>query len=314
MGQKINPNLFQLIRNNKWKSKYLEKKCTESSIYSKKDKEIRNFIFRFFKIYRINIHNCHLYYLKNSLHVSLCYHSNSNNYCLKAKTQRKKTKYIPTHCFLQTKMLKVVRDVKLKNCFKTRNFLSQRCSMNSHFSTKFLLRKLSVNLSNYLGNNCKIFLVLKDLKFTGKQITLNWKARKLITKNVGSLRKYYKSKFFKIGINVMFHCVVNKNSSQLLAWFIAIQLKTSKRHNFFIRFVKSVLKLFKSSSFSKFKGIKIEIKGRLNGKPRARNKTVSIGNSVSVSTINSIIDYSEKTAFTSNGTMGVKVWIQEILF
>jgi len=61
---------------------------------------------------------------------------------------------------------------------------------------------------------------------------------------------------------------------------------------------------------SKVQGIKILIAGRLNNAARSRNKIIKIGK-ISLLEINSKIDYSETTAFTSNGTFGVKVWICE---
>jgi len=78
MGQKVNPNIFQIKNTNNWKSKYFEKKIIEYSIYSKKDQEIRNFINTFFKNQKIKItiHNCKLYYLEKSLHIFVSYHQN----------------------------------------------------------------------------------------------------------------------------------------------------------------------------------------------------------------------------------------------
>jgi hypothetical protein len=40
MGQKTNPNIFQINKKNNWKLKYFEKKITENSIYLKKNLEI----------------------------------------------------------------------------------------------------------------------------------------------------------------------------------------------------------------------------------------------------------------------------------
>ena len=66
-----------------------------------------------------------------------------------------------------------------------------------------------------------------------------------------------------------------------------------------------------NKEFSKCKGIKIKIKGRFNGAPRARDKYILIGNGVPALTIDSKIDYAEDVSFTANGTFGVKVWINE---
>ena len=69
--------------------------------------------------------------------------------------------------------------------------------------------------------------------------------------------------------------------------------------------------LFFNKTFSKCKGIKIKVKGRFNGAPRAKDKLINIKNGVPTLTINSKIDYAETTSFSPNGTFGVKVWIDE---
>ena len=133
----------------------------------------------------------------------------------------------------------------------------------------------------------------------------------LIKKKLIRLKKYQKNDFFKEGVNLIFASIINKNSSQLLANYISANLKKLKRHNFFLRFLKSVLNMFITKKFSRVKGIKIKIKGRINGAPRAKRKIFKIGKRMPVLTINSPISYAENTAFTSNGTLGVKVWINE---
>ena len=277
MGQKINPNLLQLTKNNNWKSKYFEKISSECSIYSQRDKEIRNFVVRFFKISQLILHNCRLYFFNKSLHIFISYHSNLNSFSHKIKKN-------------------ALDRFKLK-CYNLKK--------------QIFFQKLFESLTSFTKKKINFFLVLKELKFNIKQIILNAKIKTLIKKNIASLRKYQTSKFFKQGINILFNCASNRKSSNLLAKFIAVQLKNLKRHNFFIRFIQNTLKSFKNNQFFKFKGIKIEIKGRLNRRPRARNKIIKISNSVSVLTIDSIIDYSEEIAFTLNGTIGIKVWIHE---
>jgi small subunit ribosomal protein S3 len=64
------------------------------------------------------------------------------------------------------------------------------------------------------------------------------------------------------------------------------------------------------SSLSNVDGIKILIKGRLNGVPRAKKKLILVGN-VTTQKIEKNLDYSETTSYTTNGTFGVKVWISE---
>lgn len=58
------------------------------------------------------------------------------------------------------------------------------------------------------------------------------------------------------------------------------------------------------------KGAKIRMGGRLNGAEIARNETLSKG-TIPLQTLRANIDYAEGTAFTTYGTIGVKVWINK---
>ena len=259
-----------------WKSKYIEKKANEFSVYSKQDLEIKNFIVKFFENYKMIINNCKFYYLNRSIHIFISYNQNWDT--LNIKTPKK-------------------------------NLISWK-------------KNLFLSLTHFTHKKYKLFIVLERLNINAKLIIINKKINKLCKKNLINLRKYNSPNslkkqinFFKKGINILFNCITNNKCAKLLGHFIITQLKILdkfKRHNFFLNFIKNALKLFKNNNYSKFKGIKIKIKGRLNGRPRSANKTIIIANSVSVVTIDSIIDYSNQTAFTSNGTLGVKIWIHEI--
>jgi ribosomal protein S3 len=176
--------------------------------------------------------------------------------------------------------------------------------------TKSFLSKFFESLHLFLNKNINIFLTIQQLNKNLKQ-TFNIKKIKLLKKKLINLKKYEQNSFFKDGINIMFICTTQKNSANLLAQFIANQLQKIKRHNFLLKFVKATLLLFTSNTLSNIQGMKIKIKGRFNGAPRAKHKIIIIGKGVPNLTIDAKIDYSEETAYTINGTFGVKVWIYE---
>ncbi len=66
--------------------------------------------------------------------------------------------------------------------------------------------------------------------------------------------------------------------------------------------------LEKISSSAGVKGVKISLKGRLDGAEMARYEWGKRGR-VPLQTLRADVDYAEKTAYTSYGTIGVKVWI-----
>lgn len=64
--------------------------------------------------------------------------------------------------------------------------------------------------------------------------------------------------------------------------------------------------LLVKSEMSCLTGVKIVVKGRFNRAPRARTKIIHYGK-FSLQSFNSKIDYHQSTAYTVNGTFGVKV-------
>lgn len=56
------------------------------------------------------------------------------------------------------------------------------------------------------------------------------------------------------------------------------------------------------------KGVKVEIGGRLNGAEIARSEHLSAGK-IPLHTLRADVDYARATAFTTYGTIGIKIWI-----
>ena len=74
----------------------------------------------------------------------------------------------------------------------------------------------------------------------------------------------------------------------------------------FKRVVKKAISL--STSKGNIEGIKVQISGRLNGAEIARSEWVRQGR-VPLQTLRADIDYSYKTAQTTYGILGVKIWL-----
>lgn len=66
--------------------------------------------------------------------------------------------------------------------------------------------------------------------------------------------------------------------------------------------------LEKISAVKEVKGVKIALKGRLDGSEMARYEWLKKGR-IPLQTMRADVDYAEKTAFTTYGTIGIKVWI-----
>jgi ribosomal protein S3 len=156
----------------------------------------------------------------------------------------------------------------------------------------------------------KHYNIITTFQCINKTFNLTLKQTQALKEKFMLLQKFKNIAFFKESIDLLFTSVHHRKSANLLAKLIAFQFKTVKRHNFFIAFLKQTLTRFINSNFSKVKGIKIIVKGRLNGAPRAKHKILTVG-SVPVQTIVSKMDYAQSTCHNSNGSYGIKVWIFE---
>lgn len=233
------------------------------------------------------------------------------NYCINTLPMLlKKKKFLIAYKIIKTEKnsLKIKRLNFLKN-YKKYLFIKNYKDAKTIETNKFL-SKFFESIHLFINKKINIFLTIQQLNKNLKQ-NIDIDKLKLLKKKLINFKRYDQNKFFKDGVNVIFVCATQKNSANLLAQFIAIQLAKIKRHNFFLKFIKATLLLFNKNNLSNIQGIKIKIKGRFNGAPRAKHKIITIGNGVPNLTINSKIDYSEETAYTSNGTFGVKVWIHE---
>lgn len=72
------------------------------------------------------------------------------------------------------------------------------------------------------------------------------------------------------------------------------------------RVMKQVLS--KAAQNKEIQGIKVMVKGRLNGAEIARKEWLKKGK-IPLQTLRSNIDYAQATAYTTYGTIGIKVWV-----
>jgi hypothetical protein len=224
-----------------------------------------------------------------------------------------KTKIIQ-HCFnyKKTKKIKILKNKMLKKSIQENILLVKivKCMFvkdNQFLELNLFLNTFFIGLTNFLPNKFYIFLIFerqnKKLVILQNKNLIVKRKHKFI-----NLRKYKNSNFFKQGVCLITTCIASKNSSKLLAKYIAIQIQKLKHHNFFIQFVKSTLNLFINKIFySKIKGIKIQIKGRINNYPRTKICNIKILNVPPVLTKNAGINFEQKISYTQSGTFGIKV-------
>lgn len=173
------------------------------------------------------------------------------------------------------------------------------------------------SLIKYTKKKIDISVTLQNLN-RHKQLSYNQlEGLKRIFKQ---LRKFVKNSFFKEAMNILFINILRRKSAKLLAEFISDQFRLNqlrtdqstipRKDNYFLGFIKQTLLLFIKCEASCLTGVKIAIKGRFNRAPRARTTKIHFGK-FSLQSFSSKIDYYQSTAYTVNGTFGVKVWLCE---
>nr|WPV72414.1 ribosomal protein S3 [Navicula sp.] len=195
-----------------------------------------------------------------------------------------KKKYLQTAAFCKNSRLKIETE-RLKNIEFTN-----------------ISNKIAKSLKLFTKNKQNINITIKEMNFVNSNSNV-----KLVLENLYKFRRAF---FFKTGKRIITPFITQKSSAKLIGRFTAEQLVAVKQQNFFFNFLQESLLLLVNQKFSKLQGIKILITGRINNSARSRTRKIEIGN-VSLISKSSKIDYSESTAFTPNGTIGIKVWVSE---
>lgn len=319
MGQKVNPNILRLGVSKKWKTEFFEKKPKEFSYFTFLDLEIKTYIEKFLKNHGLIVHDYKIHYNNSAVNIFISYaitsdvKSNSLKKQQKLKTINNKQKTLTK---LNKKNFKKQHNLLCLKTTNSYNIKKTYLKKSIHNSELIKLQKDNIKIKNTVKNFIKGLKLFKNINNTiflnfeciNKNFNLDLKQKKSIKKKIMALQKFKSASFFKEGVNIMFLVIIKQNSAKLLSKFIALELKKIKRHKFFMTFLKKTLSIFLQSSFSKVLGIKIIIKGRLNGAPRAKHKIINIG-SIPTQTINSNVDYSESNIHNSNGSYGIKVQI-----
>jgi len=75
MGQKTDARIFrQGVNKKNWELKHIDKNNEESSLFLYKTLEIQKYLNRFFKLYKIKVHNCKVFYSDSSLQVFVSFY------------------------------------------------------------------------------------------------------------------------------------------------------------------------------------------------------------------------------------------------
>jgi len=348
MGQKTDARIFrQGLTKKNWEFKYIEKNDEESSLFLYKTLEIQKYVNRFFELYKIRIHSCKILYSDSSLKIflSFCittktfYTINKNiikyskifvapsQFTLlkkkKKKSWRKEKRKSVWHCPKSRAHGKTTIALPMKNLQKLKKIKNTQLS-NFKPYLKTDLRSfqeiLLKSLETYTNHKIKISVTLQNLSKYKQLSHVQIENLKRIFKQ---LRNFVKNSFFKEAINILFVSLSKRKSAKVLAEFLSNQFRLnqlrtdqmtiSRKDNYFLGFLKQTILLLFKSEISCLIGLKIVVKGRFNKAPRARSICMHFGK-FSLQSFDSRIDYYQSTAYTVNGTFGIKIWLCEKSF
>lgn len=309
MGQKVNPILFRIgINKNEWKFKYLEKNVEEHSLHSFRSIEIKKYLIQFLSNSNLMLHDYRINFTQTSVYVYVSYFATAKIMANIFKTKRKK---IETKLELNQRRIFSLLRTPPSVFNKHKKFLqSNKFKYGVIAKKNSFLENFFEGLSVFLLKKLKIVLILRQV---GKGLSVNFNDcnnfdKTIIKNKLLSFRKYSKDSSFKDMLHLLIGCIRLNHSASLLSNYISRRLIKTKSHSQFLYTFKDILVILQKTKISKIKGIKVKVKGRLNGKARSVSKTILIGE-MPVQTLTAKIDYSESISYTSNGTFGVKVWI-----
>lgn len=286
-----------------WKSKYFEKTAKESHINVFRSLEIKNYLKQIFKNYNFNLHDYSLAFSNTTLNIFLSAHKKmaENQQASKNKNQAEFIKIrnaIKKYYINSQSTSTASKNIKYLSALNLYKHATQATNKSSTFS-----QKLIAHLNEYTKNKLHLKLTLQ----LADSINLEQGAKRIPPQ----LQEFQKKEdyFFEM-MELLIVINIYKDSSGLLASFIAKQLEKTKRHNILLKNLKEKLKQAVCQKFSRIQGIKILINGRLNNAPRSRNVFMKLGKTPLISS-DTKISYSEATSFTKNGTFGVKIWVCE---
>ena len=156
------------------------------------------------------------------------------------------------------------------------------------------------------GTNCKVFIkVAKPGLVIGRGGKGIEELTSALYKALAKVaKKYNRETYVKSNISVNVDEVKRGDVSakvvaQQIAWDLEKRLPTRRTMKKHIEFV---------SQNRDVQGVKVRLAGRLNGAEIARTEWLAKGK-LPLTTLRANIDYAEATAFSTYGTVGIKVWI-----
>ena len=285
MGQKANPNSLIIGIKKNWKTEFSEKKKRDLGVIFNKDCQILDFIERILYLNGFILQDYRLHHFDRTIVLFLSIQVFRYE---GLKTQLKSL--LPNNCLI----------VKNRSKDSLKFFQDTH---NTREPSQLLLRKLSDSLAAFTGRRVKISLSLAN-----SYINLNRKAKTHLKQKFLALRRYSHYTNFFESLNVGVAVSKKVDFAKSLMELLIPVLTRSTRIRSFLRFMKKVLTLFIKNPNRPVYGVKIRIKGRVNGARRTKTLRLVVGD-VACHSQELGLNYVSKTTHNSNGSYGLKIWV-----
>jgi hypothetical protein len=109
--------------------------------------------------------------------------------------------------------------------------------------------------------------------------------------------------------------VFSVGNAQLLSAYVNLEIQSTRNHNAFMLFLKSMLyfvvTIVKYKKYSKTTGFRVLVAGRFNGQSRSKTKQLRVGY-LGLQSVKNNIDFYKRCCLTKFGSFGIKVWVNHL--
>merc|ERR1712187_268388 len=326
-GKQTNANIVRFYRSKDWLSKYFCSFYNYSNLVTQ-DTLIHKYISNFMSMFNTKVVQIFIYREESRIIIRIfSYNDSFTNWKSFIFKHRKKVRYRNR---LMQKGSKKYRNISDFEDFKAYDWFKKDFSLNKEvffFKKKTELDYISLNKNekfvNYSGRRLlalnlsyllKTNVIIKNTNIISKchRVFLLKMFSSMGLRLRSPLSKYLRIKF----LCLVYYSFLYKSSfllSVYLASIIPRFCKKKRQHrkiNAFLKSLKSAVHLMFSIHFKKkvnVKGIKITLKGRINGSRRKRLHTITKG-STSTQSFSNEISYNAVDFPTIFGMLGIKVW------
>jgi len=221
-----------------------------------------------------------------------------------------------TNFFLGKPVLLVQVYLKRKhNCVNTYIYLYSLTKEGvSSFTNSSTLNTLKKTISQLTGVPALVYIIdvraffptkLKDSRSKLKLPKSYLRSLRRRKRMMGRFRQYKNRPYFNRTFSVLNASIMSKNV-EILSNFITQQLEKDFKHNMFLDFMNKIIQEH-VAFYPLLQGIRVQIKGRVNGSERYRKESFQSG-SISLQTIENEVKFCYKPVYTIYGVCGLKIW------